>query len=547
MENGRGRSWTERASVAMVLAAGLALLSLIAIVGPFGTNDGPAHMGFSRLFVDGPAGPLQDSVYQVSHAVRPNMLIYILAGPGIGPLGPDMTERAVQLLLLLGLPLAGWFMASAFGRSGPLVALLLFTLAFNQMFFLGLYNFALSLVFCLLAFGCAVRADRQGGWWWAGFGAALLLALLAHAGGFIIALVLSAAWLVPAFVRDILSAPETLVRRWAPAVLAVVPTAVVLLIYMVDQPRYEVIMGPSAWRRFKAIIHFDLLRFNGDTGTWIGRGFKALAAGLLLWSAIARLVAWRNDPSSRFETVRLGLVVGAALVLALWFPDTAGGGWTHARRMYLGFYFALLILWAALPMRPVIRRPVELAALGLFALMLAGTWQRQREVRAITHEADALLAQVGAHCVVAPILPEQARAALPDALKFEPLFHVATRIEHHDDRVSLVNYLAPLVVYPVSYRPGKDPQETLYPFHGHLLRTGSLDIPAFEKASGLRVDYVFSLGPASKLRADLWPDAAAYRAVATSSGGRFVLYAPKGPIPAGVRSACRAVTTRPAT
>ncbi len=540
MEQGRGQNLAGRAPVAGVWAAGIALLLTLLIVGPFGTNDGPAHIGFARLFVDGPAGPLQDSIYRVSHAIRPNMLIYILAGPGIGLFGHDMTERLVQALVLLGLPLAGWFAASALGRSGPLVALLLFTIAFNQMFFLGLYNFALSLSPCLVAFGCAVRGERSGGWWWAGFSLALLLALLSHAGGFVIAVVLTAAWLLPAFVRDIRSRPSIPLRRWWPAVLATLPAILVLLVYLSDQSDHPLKYGASAFKRLKWIVHFNNLRFNGGWSHWIARGFKLLAVGLLLWVGFVRFRAWRTDPTSRFDTIRLAILIGAAWALVLAFPDTMGGGWGHAGRMYLSVYFALLILFAAHPLPESLWRPFTLFALALFGLMLAGTVQRQRQVRSITLESDALLQQVGAHCLVAPIFPDQSRSALPQELQFEPLFHVSTRIEHLKDRVSLLNFLAPLAVYPVSYRPGMSPLKSLYPSMAHELDTGMINIPAFERVSGLRVDYVVTLGPAAALRPGLWPDQRNYRLVASSSRGTFHLYAPKAPPGPEVRTDCRA-------
>ncbi|WP_158928024.1 hypothetical protein [Acidisphaera sp. S103] len=47
-----------------------------------------------------------------------------------------------------------------------------------------------------------VRAEREGGYWWVGSGAALVIAFLSHPGGLLLGIVFTICWLAPSFMND---------------------------------------------------------------------------------------------------------------------------------------------------------------------------------------------------------------------------------------------------------------------------------------------------------------------------------------------------------
>lgn len=518
-----------------------ALFLVIGVVGPFSTNDGPAHMSFAQMFGQGLVGPLQAEAYVVSRNLKPNMLMYVLAGPLVGLIGADWTEAIIQLLALAGLPMAACYAAAAFGRSGPMIALLALPLGLSQMFFFGLYNFCISLWMALVIFGAAVRAERGSSWNWAVMSVALLLAFFTHAGGFMIAIVLSAAWFAPPFLRDMFENPSRLARTYAFPLLAVAPSVAAMLWYLLDQSDTTRAQGPGPVPRLIELVKFDLLMVDNRITRISGRLSGALIMGLAGWASLARLRMWRPVPESRFETIRWAVLLGAAGLLALLFPDNMGGGWTHARRMAFAPYLVLLMICAAHPWRPLQRRAIMVAASALVAISLAANGLRQVEVRRLVDESDRLVAQVGPNCLLLQLFPDQGRFTPHTFMLYAPLFQIGTRIEHAGGRVSLPNYLARLGIYPVSYRWPTEPQVHLFGWEPKQEKPifKQVDIEAFERASGLRVDYVLTESAHPELLHRVWQDRSGFRRIAQSDGGTFHLHARIGDGPDGTRFHCR--------
>src|SRR5262249_39313210 len=153
-----------------------ALLVWLLVAGPLLTNDGPVHMSFARLASGAPQpGSLQADVYRTQWQFGQSLLVYLIAGPLIPLIGPGATEALVQWLCVAGGVAAAMWACGNVRRGSAWLGLLSFPLFLNQMLFLGLYSFNLSLGGFLLCVGIALRCVRQPG---LGSAALLLAGLL---------------------------------------------------------------------------------------------------------------------------------------------------------------------------------------------------------------------------------------------------------------------------------------------------------------------------------------------------------------------------------
>jgi hypothetical protein len=369
------------------LAAGLLLVAVVGggmLVGPFATNDGPIHMSFARMFVLGPAGALQQLFYVSNITLNPNLLAYCIAGPLIALIGSDGAEMILQLLCIVSLPLAGWFAISAIGQRGLLWPVVMAGFAFNEMFFLGLYNYSLSLSAGLVGFALCVNATRHGGWWWLGFSAALAGTFLAHAGGLIMAVGFAAAWVLPDVFWDVRGGLDwrVLVKRLRPLVLALLTAVILIAQFMFRQGNNPVIYGDSVGVRVLQLARLSLL---GSNGRLAGIAAQALAILVVVCAAstpAARVSNWRDlDRQTRLDTVRFVLMIGFGLALAFGFPDTAGGGWTHMKRMILIPYIAAVLLCATRRWGIRARYCILAGAFVIVATMVGAVLRVQRPAR----------------------------------------------------------------------------------------------------------------------------------------------------------------------
>ncbi len=130
--------------------------------------------------------------------------------------------------------------------------------------------------------------------------------------------------------------------------------------------------GPSrnpAWSGCRAT--------NGPPTVLAARGIAVLIIGATFAAAIGRLRWWRIDPASRLDTVRYGLLVASGLVRVAAFPNVAGGGWTHIRRMVLLPFLAALLICAVHPWT-VKTRIVIVACTGILNAVVIGSALREQ-------------------------------------------------------------------------------------------------------------------------------------------------------------------------
>ncbi|MBO9652095.1 MAG: hypothetical protein J7605_26600 [Variovorax sp.] len=485
----------------------LALLVVWAIAQqPFATNDGPVHMAFADLIANlrDPDRALQREAYEVDLRLTPNLLPYLLMALLIDFSSVRIAESVIQVLCLLAPTAAAWLALRTVRRDNAWLAIFVFPLSLNQLFFLGLYNYCLStaLFFIAVAVYWKLQAARSIGWA-VTLGLVLGLVLTTHAGGFVASMVgigaLAAAQVVLAWRRERAGLAAALLRQ-RHALLAMLMPLPLLLMSLHESAGTPVLFGPGLRERAASAGRLLILRQAGGADSIIALALSLGLMALLAW-AVARLIRQRTRlPAQAVDAMVATLAALAASVLLMFvFPDILGGGWTHFYRLILfPFYWVLLLL-----ARQSFSTPAKLGLLGFAGLisfaLLGTTMKNEALVRAQMAPLRQVERFVGTHCTVLPIVLESrpvdaAGGAIPTTRM--PYFQAASQLEAQGDRLVLFNYLARLPNYPVRFLPHAEPQSLIFHWPPHYRGTtfDTVDVAAFEKASGIPVDYLLLIG-----------------------------------------------------
>lgn len=534
----------------------LALMAaMVVVAGPILTNDGPAHLSmasFLRLAGE-PSAPMLNRLYEPNPAMAPNALGHYLLAGFLWLLPPLRAEQALQVVILAGIPLAARLALRRIRQDAAWLALFFFPVALQRLFFAGLYNFCLSLIGFLLCVWAYLRlreAVLQAGPGRAGappptrlrqieasvpartaqLAALSLLTLASHISGWMAAaLALGTMVLVETAMR--LRGGEARIgalRLGAVIALALLPALVLAGLFMLQASGQTMAYGAHPLERILRIARGDAFAPIGRSTALAGAVLVGMLLALAMVGVRRALQATQVATTQRLQAAVCAVPL-AFLLLLLVTPEQAGGGWTHVWRAEVFPQMGLALACAALPIgSPAALRLLmaSAAAVGGVVSIATTTWVQLIDlppVAAEFAEADAL---VGAHCIVAPVIGTvQLDARNTARISHQPLLHIASRFELRQDRPVLYNYLVRLTVYPVRYRAGMEPAQTLFGWQpqSRTTRIATLDIPAFEATSTMQVDYVLAwdLGPEDGLRAALpGPDALAHR----SASGRLELY-----------------------
>ena len=516
----------------------LLMVALVVICGPVQTSDGPAHVTMAHFMVrqGDPQWPMLNRLYEVNPHLSPNALGHDLLAGFMLIVPPLVAEQLLQVLCLVSIPLAARLTLRRLAPDAGWLALFFIPVALQNMFFMGLYNYCLSVTFCLLSIWAFLRLQgslrvSDG----VMLGLFLLIAFASQASGWIEAVVAIGTIVTTDTALRMYSgeSARSAVRLPAATLAAMLPGLVLFVAFMMTATGERVVVyGSTPLERLVLVV-------RGDAFAPIGRATAAasLAMGavlLLLFSTGLAEVLRR--PAGGNGRLRAGmcLLPVSFIGLLMVIPDQAGGGWTHVWRAEPFPYIGLALACATLPTSLFRRTAAVITATagGAIAISMA-IWVQIGDVAAATKEfmeADHL---IGPHCTVAPILGQfKADPANTARLFYHPMFHIANRLELTGDRPVLFSYVARLPVYPVRFRPQADPQALLF---GWLpsqrdTRVYKLDVAGFEKASGIPVDYVLlwdippdqDPGAYRDLRAAVAQSH--YQLAYRSSGGRMELY-----------------------
>lgn len=529
----------------MIVLSRLMLLALAAAVilqlihAPFATNDGPVHVAFAQIIANHGAAdwPLQSEAYSIDLRPTPNLISYFILLPLMKLVSAAAAESILQAICILGPVLAGWFAIRTLDAKNEFLAVALFPFALNQMFFLGLYNYSLSIAAFFLALALYLRLDAAPGLGRAAaLAAGLLLAFFCHAAGFIMA-VAGIASMAGAKIAVGLARGQPLaglLRAQRHVLLALLAPLPVGLLFVSATGGAPIEFGSDVVSRVDQFIHLTVLDLSSDITRYAARGLRtALACGVIgvMGVAAIRKESWLSPPRLELSIAVMAAGITATLIM-LFIPDTLGGGWTHFKRMLIFPYLWVVLLLACAP----IARLGAVAALALAGVasvsLLASAIGIQRTIEQQMAPLAEVDRRIGPHCSVAPVVLESRpvdAAGAPLLINYTPFFQAASRLELKDDRVVLFNFLARLDVYPVRFKTAVEPQRHLFGWrpYQHDVRTQHMDIERYERLSGMPVDYLLVWGESGSptaIRRQVAAEAARSWLVYQSEDGRVSLY-----------------------
>jgi hypothetical protein len=525
----------------------LSLLGFLAVTilrHPLATNDGPVHVAFSHLLLTyhQPAQAMQSLAYTLDLRPKPNLTVYLIMALLMRAFSTGVTESIIQVLCIACPFFAAYFALRSINPMNAWLALFLVPLTLNQTLFLGLYNHVLSTAGFFLVIGTYFWMLKSPGYRRAlVLACTVLITFLCHASGLVMSLTGLAAMsatdalLIARRQRSIL--PAIKAQRFT--ALAIVAPLPFIALFMGGGGTSVTIYSIPFRRRLWDFLKLHLLSVN----YWQRDHLAAIAISILLLTAfgyvVVRLIRQRSGLPQVQQDKQIATIVAAlsAIAVMLAFPDVMGGGWTHFRRFEIYPYFWILLVLA---FEEFSARAFALftAVAGSAAIVLiSSTVSRQatiREQMAPLYQADAL---IGSHCTVVPLPLE------PDLLDshynfdyidYQPFYQSAGRLELHNDRVVLFNYLARLPPYPVHFRPQVEPQANLFLWKPQQIKNEveHIDLQGYEAGSGLRVDYFLIWGRPSRqspaIRAQVENALSQFDEIYHSDSGVVKLYRRRG-------------------
>jgi hypothetical protein len=419
-------------------------------------------------------------------------------------LSPGLTESIIQILCIAGPVAAGYFAISTINPKNVWLSIFLLPLALNQMLFLGLYNHSLSIAAFFIVVGTYFWMSKAPSYSRAiVLSGAILLVFFCHASGFVMAFTglgtISLTLVILSFSREHRIMPALKSQRYT--ILSLLVPLPLGAIFLASGGKSITKYGVRFVDRISLFAKLHLLAVNYPMRD---RFVAVTLSGLLVVGfgfVAVRIISQRRDLPQARRDQAIGIIVAAfaATAIMLAFPDIMGGGWTHFRRFEVFPYFWIILVLALEDFSTWMVTVFTVVGASAAIVLIASTFSRQRTIReqmVPLYAADSL---IGSHCSVLPIVVEPNlvdKNSFYDWMDYEPFYQSASRLELHDDRVVLFNYLARLAPYPVHFRPNVEPQENIFLWKPQQTENDveKVDIPGFEAKSSMRVDYILLWG-----------------------------------------------------
>jgi hypothetical protein len=419
------------------------------------TQDGPSHLYNAQLLKDyhDPAAGYA-AFYELRGDPLPNLTSHVVLAALMYVLPPLGAEKVLVSLYLLGFAGGYRYFLGAFGPRCRALAWAGLLFAFQRCFWLGFYNFCLSLVPFWLLLGYVVR--RRGTLQFSDVPVLLVLltaAYFTHLAGYLLAVVgaLAAVLLVPP--RQAL-APVLIV-------IAALPSACLTLDYfeqtgffkatsalrLFHQP-LDILSGNSRTIDLEAelsALDSELLGCHAGSASPLG---LLVACYLALLTALTLAEGRREDgaPGPLFPAV-FGLCLLVAFVVVPNHLGSGHGGYVKARLAPLP-----PLLWLACLHEPAQRHARLLVRAVTPLLLVVNLVLITRTVQLGNEKLDQYTAGVAAVGAGHRLFVQQQETTPPPLA--DPLLHASHYYCLDTGNVNLDNYEAGTPHFPVKYRSG---------------------------------------------------------------------------------------------
>jgi hypothetical protein len=423
------------------------------------TQDGPAHLSSALALKDyGQPGTRYHEFFEIRSGPLPNWLAHLVLAGLMYVVPPLIAEKVLVSLYVLGFAWAARYFLTGLGGAGRLLASAALLFVYSRCFWLGFYNFCLSLVLYWTILGYVVRR-REG----LGLRDALvlaplfLLAYFSHLFGFLVAAG-SAAWLA-------FASRKRPLRGLACVTIAALPASVLTVIFLDSSGFFGSVAAhrlgaePLAWLRQEDAwdrLRLEMLAIQWQIFEPQAAGYVApgLLLGLLFAGlALASVGAARDARRPRVWPVAV-LSLGFFLLYLL-VPDHLGAGQnTTEHGGFLKARLALLpaLLWLGCfpePQMPALRRILGALAVLLVGLNLVLVTRYCERANVDLEEYTAGLASAGTGRTLFVLEPDGEPRGVA-----EPLLHAAGYYCLETGNVCLENYQPATSHFPLMLRDG---------------------------------------------------------------------------------------------
>jgi len=480
------------------------------------TQDGPSHLhnADALLRLSDPESSEFRKFYVINPSPSPNWLGHVILAGLLTSLPPAAAEKVFVSIYAIGFMLAVRYALRSVSASGGALALLATPFILSWHLYMGFYNYCIGLVLWCVGFGYwlrrrGLRSARQVGTF------ALLCVLLyaSHPTALVaLGVAIGASGLFGMSLRRAgrggePTAPAHSRELTARLLLPLVSTLPALALAVV----YGRTGGGGGETRWAPLREVALELATMDPLVALNEAERPIAAAFAACLTII-VVAVAHDRWSRPRTpgasTEVSLYAAAAALLALYFvtPGGIGGCWYVNGRILPFAVLSLLIASGAGPLRPWLARALPIAGCVFTVAFLL--------VRAPAHLAmGALLAE----CVApAPLVTPNATvlsigfahggrdaSGRPLSTRVKPFLHLGAAIAAERGAIDLRNYEANTSVFPVRYRPERQPFRAIALDGNMEAEPPRVDFIHYAERTGEHVHYVLLCGVAPQHDHDL--------------------------------------------
>jgi hypothetical protein len=419
------------------------------------TQDGPSHVANAEILKDyGRSSSGLEDIFQIRWELFPNWTSHLLLAALLFVAPPLIAEKLLLSLYVGGFALGFRYFVGGFGERSRALSWLAFLFVYNRCFWLGFYNYCLSLVLVWIIWGYCVR--RRGTLSLPQVAVLMVLfvtAYFTHLVGFVLSV-------VGALGSALLLKPRSLLRPLLVA-LAALPAVLFAMDYL-DQSRFvgsgtsgSLTSQPLARLRSGALVkayRIELAHMNQEllehhAGTTPLLDFFLIYLGVVAAAGCAERFLPGIEKGVHAGWLFPAFLAFLLLSLYVLAPDWVGsGGFLKARLAILPPLVAVACLGE--PFVPPVRILYRVFAAVLLMVNLVLVQQTvQRGNRWVAEYTAGMEAAGRGHRLIA------AKANAPSRLA-NPLLHAGDYYCQGTANINLENYEAGTPFFPVKFRHG---------------------------------------------------------------------------------------------